>query len=182
MCAGNLPVELPVNRLIQAERGDLRLKKYQGLRILSPSMNDSYSRAELYAAFENEVFAKSKEMDISMLRETLRHMDDRPNDEVATHASWVWQRILQKLQEERKVFALGLMRRGFAISGGYYDSAVSDDRAGGCWKPDVNDLNVHFIAQMDELPDYTVKLNQDGIPDQVNRKHNVKPTTKAGEK
>ena len=91
------------------------MKKYQGLRILSPSMNDSYSRAELYVAFENEVFAKSKEMDISMLRETLRHMDDRPDDEVAPRASWVWQRILQKLQEERKVFALGLTRRGFAI-------------------------------------------------------------------
>ena len=91
------------------------MKKYQGLRILSSSMNDSYSRAELYVAFENEVFAKSKEMDISMLRETLRHMDDRPDDEVAPRASWVWQRILQKLQEERKVFALGLTRRGFAI-------------------------------------------------------------------
>ena len=50
------------------------------------------------------------------------------------------------------------------------------------WKPDVIDLNVHFIAQMDELPDYIVKLNQDGIPDQVNRKHNVKPTTKTGGK
>ncbi len=142
------------------------MKKYQGLRILSPSMNDSYSLAELYVAFENEVFAKSKEMDISMLRETLRHMDDRPDDEVAPRASWVWQRILQKLQEERKVFAVLNKYGNMALDKPEDELPIWNEQF---WKPDVNDLNVHFIAQMDELPDYIVKLNQDGIPDQVNR-------------
>lgn len=91
------------------------MRKNQSLRVLGLSMSDSYSSEELYAVFENEVFSAAKEMDISMLKETLKHIDDRPDEEVAPRKWWVWQQIQQKIQEEKKVFTLGLTRRKFAI-------------------------------------------------------------------
>lgn len=91
------------------------MKKRQGLRILSPAMSDSYSNTELYTVFENEVFANPKEMDTSMLRETLRHLDDRDDADVAPHKDYTWKKIIQRIQEMNHPFVLGMTKKRFAI-------------------------------------------------------------------
>lgn len=91
------------------------MKRKQGSRILTPAMTDSYSRAELYAVFENEVFGKSKEMDISMLRETLRHLDDRDDADIAPHKDYTWNKIMQHIKEMNCPFVLGMTKRRFAV-------------------------------------------------------------------
>ena len=45
------------------------------LRPLGTAMNDQYSARELYAAFERQAFARAKEMDVPLLRETLRALE-----------------------------------------------------------------------------------------------------------
>ena len=62
------------------------------LRSLDSSMNDSYSTAELYAVFESQVFGKAKSMDVPLLRETVKALDDRMDSEVAPHQVIVWQK------------------------------------------------------------------------------------------
>lgn len=84
------------------------------LRPLGTAMNDQYSARELYAAFERQAFARAKEMDVPLLRETLRALDDREDALAAPHADRVWQRILQRIRAA-KAYPWGLTRRGFAL-------------------------------------------------------------------
>lgn len=85
------------------------------LRSLDASMNDSYSTAELYAVFESQVFGKAKSMDVPLLTETVKALDDRMDGEVAPHQLIVWQKIVHHILNIQHPFALGLSRKGFAI-------------------------------------------------------------------
>ena len=85
------------------------------LRQLHPVMDDSYSTGELYAVFKDQAFRKSKMMDIVLLSETLRAMDDRPDEEAAPHKEQIWQQICNRIGEMRKPVALGLTRRAIAV-------------------------------------------------------------------
>ena len=85
------------------------------LRSLDASMNDSYSTAELYAVFESQVFGKAKSMDVPLLTETVKALDDRTDGEAAPHKEFVWQKIVHRILNMQRPFALGLSRKGFAI-------------------------------------------------------------------
>ncbi len=85
------------------------------LRSLDASMNDSYSTAELYAVFESQVFGKAKSMDVPLLTETVKALDDGMDGEVAPHQVIVWQKIVHRILNMQRPFALGLSRKGFAI-------------------------------------------------------------------
>ncbi|MBR4539710.1 MAG: hypothetical protein IKO52_12845 [Clostridia bacterium] len=91
------------------------MNKKMVLRPLDVAMNDSYSTAELYAVFESQVFGKSKSMDVPLLRETVKALDDRMDDEVAPHKEFVWQKIVHRILNMQQPFVLGLSRKGFAI-------------------------------------------------------------------
>ena len=91
------------------------MNKKMVLRPLDAAMNDSYSTAELYAVFESQVFSKSKSMDVPLLRETVKALDDRMDSEVAPHQVIVWQKIVHRILNMQRPFALGLSRKGFAI-------------------------------------------------------------------
>ncbi|MBQ9264595.1 MAG: hypothetical protein IJ189_10395 [Clostridia bacterium] len=91
------------------------MKKKMNLRPLDVAMNDSYSTAELYAVFESQVFSKSKSMDVPLLMETVKALDDRMDGEAAPHKNYVWQKIVHRILNMQRPFALGLSRKGFAI-------------------------------------------------------------------
>lgn len=91
------------------------MNKKMVLRPLDAAMNDSYSTAELYAVFESQVFSKSKSMDVPLLTETVKALDDRMDGEVAPHQVIVWQKIVHRILNIQRPFALGLSRKGFAI-------------------------------------------------------------------
>lgn len=91
------------------------MKKKMILRTLGASMNDSYSIIELYSVFESEVFSKPKKMDVSLIRETARAMDDRDDEVIAPHKDYVWQKIWQSIQDRERPFRLGMTKKRFAI-------------------------------------------------------------------
>jgi len=91
------------------------MNKKMVLRPLDAAMNDSYSTAELYAVFESQVFSKPKFMDVPLLTETVKALDDRMDGEVAPHQLIVWQKIVHRILNMQRPFALGLSRKGFAI-------------------------------------------------------------------
>ncbi len=91
------------------------MNKKMVLRPLDAAMNDSYSTAELYTVFESQVFSKSKSMDLSLLTETVKALDDRMDGEVAPHKEFVWQKIVHRILNIQRPFALGLSRKDFAI-------------------------------------------------------------------
>ena len=85
------------------------------LRPLHSAMNDSYSENELYIVFENQIFRRSEDMDIALLSETLRAIDDRPDEEAAPHKDQVWKLVSCRIAEYQRPVALGLTRRAIAI-------------------------------------------------------------------
>ena len=89
------------------------MKKTPVFRMLRSDMNDFYSSQELYALCREQLFAKAKRMDVSLLRETLRSIDDRPDDEVAPHMDFVWNKIQRRIHEPTKRTIVG--RRMIAI-------------------------------------------------------------------
>ena len=91
------------------------MRKKNILRPLAAAMNNSYSTAEIYAAFEREVFSRSKVMDVALLRETVLALDGRPDQEAAPNREKVWRSIVRRTLETPRPFALGLSRRGFAV-------------------------------------------------------------------
>ncbi|MBQ8135887.1 MAG: hypothetical protein IJ174_00435, partial [Clostridia bacterium] len=91
------------------------MNKKMVLRPLDAAMNDSYSTAELYAVFESQVFSKPKFMDVPLLTETVKALDDRMDGEAAPHQLIVWQKIVHRILNMQRPFALGLSRKGFAI-------------------------------------------------------------------
>ena len=93
----------------------IKMRKGVLLRPLHSVMDDSYSAGELYAVFKDQAFRKSKMMDIVLLSETLRAMDDRPDEEVAPHKEQIWQQVSNRIEEMRKPVALGLTRRAIAV-------------------------------------------------------------------
>lgn len=74
------------------------MKKASALRMLQDTLDDFYSDMELHALCEEQIFTKAKLMDVSLLREALQAMDDRPDDEVAPHKSFVWRKIQRRIQ------------------------------------------------------------------------------------
>ncbi len=83
------------------------MKKKMKLRPLRPAMNDSYTVHELYSVFEHEVFCSSREIDIALLDETVRALDERPDEEAAPHRDQVWEQITQRMETARpSVFAV----------------------------------------------------------------------------
>lgn len=91
------------------------MRKKGRLRPLDAGMYDSYTDAELRAAFEGQVFGSASAMDVPLLRETLWAMDDRADAEAAPHAQLVWQQLMRRIQRASKPCLLGLTRRGFAV-------------------------------------------------------------------
>jgi len=91
------------------------MNKEMELRPLTASMNDSYSTTELYTVFESQVFGKAKSMDVPLLLETVKALDDRMDGEAAPHQGIVWQKIVHRILNIQRPFALGLNRKGFAI-------------------------------------------------------------------
>lgn len=69
--------------------------RYQKIRLrpLGASMDDLYTKHELLAICETELFARAKHMDTALLAEALGALDDRPDEEVAPHRTDVWTRI-----------------------------------------------------------------------------------------
>lgn len=89
--------------------------KPSSLRPLDSPMNDSYTASELYSVFENQFFLRSEDMDIALLSETLRAIDDRPDEVAAPHKDRVWQQVSNRIAEAQRPVALGLTRRAIAI-------------------------------------------------------------------
>ena len=89
--------------------------KKMTLRMLSTSMNDSYSTAELYTTFKKLVFCKPKEMDTSLIRETVLCLDDREDDVLAPHKDYVWYKIKQRILANQHPLIFGIPKRRFAI-------------------------------------------------------------------
>ena len=54
-------------------------------------------------------------MDIALLSETLRAIDDRPDEVAAPHKDRVWQQVSNRIAEAQRPVALGLTRRAIAI-------------------------------------------------------------------
>ncbi len=73
------------------------MRKAFALRMLQNAMGDFYSDRELHALCEEQIFRKAKQMDVSLLREVLLAMDDHPDDEVAPHKSFVWNKIQRRI-------------------------------------------------------------------------------------
>ncbi|MEG1776625.1 MAG: hypothetical protein RR367_08960 [Clostridia bacterium] len=63
------------------------------LRPLSASMNDLYTKRELLAICEAELFARAKHMDTALLTEALDALDDRADEEAAPHRADVWAKL-----------------------------------------------------------------------------------------
>ena len=73
------------------------MRKASPLRMLQDSLNDFYSDQELHALCEEQIFTKARQMDVSLLREVLQAMDDRPDEEAAPHKSYVWNKIQRRI-------------------------------------------------------------------------------------
>ncbi len=91
------------------------MKTEISLRPLNSAMNDSYTANELYSVFENQILCRSEDMDIVLLSETLRAIDDRPDDEAAPHKGQIWKQISTQIAESQRPLVLGLTRRAIAI-------------------------------------------------------------------
>ena len=86
------------------------MKKALKLRPLEERMNDSYTPAELYAAFRDQVFRRGRNMDVALLRETVLALDDSP----VPSGDAIWEDLQAKIANlRRRVF--GLTRRGMAV-------------------------------------------------------------------
>ena len=86
------------------------MKKAFAFRPLEERMNDSYTMAELYAAFRDQVFRPSRKMDVPLLRETALALDDSP----VPPSEPVWAALQAKIALlPRRAF--GLSRRGMAV-------------------------------------------------------------------
>ena len=90
------------------------MRKVKLLRPLRSVMNDSYSIKELYSVFEDQVFSKAKKIDISLLNETVRALDEHSDEEAAPHQNRVWLQVSSKVQAQQPV-VLGLTRHAIAI-------------------------------------------------------------------
>ena len=66
-------------------------------RPLSAEMQDTYTRSELLAICEGELFTKVKRMDTALLQEALYALDERPDEEAAPHRSLVWSKIIARI-------------------------------------------------------------------------------------
>ena len=91
------------------------MRKEKLLRPLRSAMNDSYSIKELYSVFEDQVFSKAKKMDISLLNETVRALDEHSDEEAAPHQNMVWLQVSSKVLKQQQPVALGLTRHAIAI-------------------------------------------------------------------
>lgn len=91
-----------------------KMRKEKLLRPLRSVMNDSYSIKELYSVFEDQVFSKAKKIDISLLNETVRALDEHSDEEAAPHQNRVWLQVSSKVQAQQPV-VLGLTRHAIAI-------------------------------------------------------------------
>ena len=91
------------------------MRKEKLLRPLRSVMNDSYSLKELCSVFEDQVFLKAKEMDIPLLNETVRALDDHSDEEAAPHQNSVWLKVSSRILEEQRPAVFGLTRRTIAI-------------------------------------------------------------------
>lgn len=67
------------------------------LRPLTRDMHDQYTRGELMNMLRAEAFAPAGRMDVSLLQETLRALDERPDDEAAPHQALVWADVQTRL-------------------------------------------------------------------------------------
>ena len=82
------------------------MKKALKLRPLEERMNDSYTTAELYAVFRDQVFRRGRDMDVALLRETVLALDDGP----IPSGDAIWEDLQAKIANlRRRVF--GLTRR-----------------------------------------------------------------------
>ena len=66
-------------------------------RPLSAGMQDTYTRSELLAICEGELFTKVKRIDTALLQEALYALDERPDEEAAPHRSLVWSKIIARI-------------------------------------------------------------------------------------
>ena len=83
------------------------------LRPISAGLEDTYTRAELLDACERQLFAKARRMDIPLLLEILRALDDRPDGAAAPHRDDIWRAICRAIRPEARVRA---PRRRFALA------------------------------------------------------------------
>ena len=65
--------------------------------------------------FEDQVFSKAKKMDVSLLNETVRALDEHSDEEAAPHQNRVWLQVSSKVLEQQKPVVLGLTRHAVAI-------------------------------------------------------------------
>jgi hypothetical protein len=78
-------------------------------------MDDSYSIKALYSVFEDQVFSKAKKMNVSLLNETIRALDEHSDEEAAPHQNRVWQQVSSRVLKQQQPVALGLPRHAIAI-------------------------------------------------------------------
>lgn len=74
------------------------MKRKTVLRPLGAGMQDTYTKAELLAVCEGELFTRAKRMDALLLKEALHALDERPDAEAAPHQSIVWAKIRARIQ------------------------------------------------------------------------------------
>ena len=92
------------------------MRKPVFVRPLSKDMNDHYSDAELYTVFQEQVFKKAGEIDVPLLYETVKAIDDRPDNEVAPNRSIIWQRIEANRKPSGDPLILGHSKKTVAVA------------------------------------------------------------------
>jgi len=83
------------------------------LRPIGAELEDAYTQAELLDACERQLFAKGRRMDVPLLLEILRALDDRPDEEAAPHRDAVWRDVCRDIRPEARARSL---RRRFALT------------------------------------------------------------------
>lgn len=73
------------------------------LRPIGAGLEDAYTRAELLDACERQLFAKARRMDVPLLLELLRALDDRPDEEAAPHRDAVWRAVRRGIRPKARV-------------------------------------------------------------------------------
>lgn len=77
----------------------------ESLRPIGAGLEDAYTQAELLDACERQLFAKARRMDVPLLQEILRALDDRPDEAVAPHRDAVWKAVCRGIRPKERVHA-----------------------------------------------------------------------------
>lgn len=92
------------------------MKHTRILRPIGAALEDAYTRAELLDACERQLFAKARRMDVPLLLELLRALDDRPDEEVAPHRDAIWEAVCRGIRPAAARARVARRRASLAIA------------------------------------------------------------------